>query len=173
MTHLDGIDDVIKNLEKALLNHPENEVRKIGIKASKPIVEAARAKAPVSSGTHYYINSNGDKVSFAPGNLARSIRVIRKFRNDPRSVYVGPRIVAKNASGTYAGSRVNAYYGHFVEYGTTSHKVGYGGKKGATVSGIVAQPYMRPAWDSMKSAAMKIYMRLLEELVFKSVPTNV
>jgi len=173
-----GTEKVVQALEKALgKGWTDQDVRKIVRKGANVIVREAQLRAPVSKAQHYYISPSGARVTFMPGNLKNSIKVLPKFRKDPRGVYVGPKVVRRNVSGSYgAGSRVNAYYAHFVEYGTRSHSVGFKGKhvtgKGATVRGITARPYMRPAYDNKAQEAIDVIMRETWRFIEKRVPTT-
>ena len=171
MNDIVGIDQVIINLRKALVGLPPEEIRAVGIKASQPIVDAARALAPVGTGDGFFFNRKGEKVTVSHGNLRRSIQVLKKWPGDPSGVYIGPKAVRRNASGKYTGDRVNAYYAAMVEFGTAAHRIGYGGNKGPMVQGIKPHPFMRPAFDSTKDAVMNAYYRALESLIFKHAPS--
>lgn len=170
MNDIVGIQQVMDNIRKAILKLPPEEVRKAGIKAVKPIIEMAKALAPVGSNDGFFFNSKGEKVTVAHGNLLRSIGVLKKWSGDPTGIYVGPKAVRRNARGSYKGDRVNAYYAAMVEYGTAAHRIGYKGLKGPMVRGITAKPYMRPAYDAQKDTVLKNYLTLLEELVLKNAP---
>ena len=122
------LDALPKKLQKKLLN-------KAFRKAAKPLIAAAKAKAPVS-GKKSFLSAHGDfkkgarstkLVKHKKGELKRSIGVI--IGKGPLAVaYIGPR---------YGSGKANdAWYAHFVEFGTVKQK---------------AQPFMRPAWDSTKN----------------------
>lgn len=170
MNDIVGIDQTIKNIRKALLQLPPDEVRAVGIKCAQPIIDAAKSLAPVGSNTHFFFNSKNEKVVVTHGNLQRSIQALRKWSGDPTGVYIGPKAVRRNAKGSYTGDRVNAYYAAMVEFGTAAHRIGYGGQKGPMVQGIRPQPFMRPAYDSTKEIVLNMYYRLLETLIFKHAP---
>lgn len=170
MNDIVGIDNCIKSLRKAMLQLPPEEVRRAGIKAAQPIIDMAKSLAPVGSNDGFFFNSKGEKVTVSHGNLQRSIQVLKKWSGDVTGVYVGPKAVRRNARGKYAGDRVNAYYAAMVEFGTAAHRIGYGGNKGPMVQGIKPHPFMRPAYDATKEAVLNLYMRLLEELIFKNAP---
>lgn len=165
-----GTDIVIRNLRKALTGIPPEEIRAATRKVAQPLIDLARSYAPVSKGDHFFFNAKGETVRVVPGNLQRSIQVLSKWNGDPSGIYVGPKIVRRNAKGRYDGSRVNAYYAHFVEYGTASHRIGFGGEKGPRVKGITPRPFMRPAFDSSAAIMLNQYYKALEALVFKHAP---
>ena len=148
--------DAIKTLNKLLKDFELKERRKILRKAARPMVEAARANAPVSSAVHFRYSST-DKASgrirapkgkgkivakYVPGNLKNSIRTLT-FRRDRSAVYVGPKI-AKRQTGfkTYGSNKttVDAYYAHMVEYGTRHYP---------------ARGYMRKAYGQAKQQVLR------------------
>lgn len=87
-------------------------VRRIKVLATKPMQEAIRGLVHNSGRTRRRGNA-----TYVSGNLKLSPRVLPLRKT--QLVYLGIRVV-KQASGTYGqGNRANAWYGHFVEYGTT------------------------------------------------------
>jgi HK97 gp10 family phage protein len=108
-----------------------SQMRQMLTYAAKPIVYAAARKAAKSKRTHYYFKDGKKQAKFTPGHLAKSVQVLKGLRKDQAAVYIGPYISGK-ISGTYGGARSNAYYAHFVEFGTRKQR---------------AQPFMRPALD--------------------------
>lgn len=152
----------IAELAKLLETLPKEfrgEVRKeVLTEAAQPIVQAARAKAPVSDQFHYrYSTPKVAKRMRAPkgmgrvvatymsGNLWKSIRVLNHGRfKKSSSVFIGPK--AGSGKGTFGASesRVDAYYAAMIERGTARQK---------------AQPYMRPAFDETKDQAFDIARR--------------
>lgn len=109
--------------------------KKLADRHSQLFVQAARNRAPVSDEVHVHYNRHGERVEIHPGNLQRSIQVLR-LRRAPYSTFVGPRVV-KSFDGVYSGRRVNAYYAHWVEFGH---------------AGVPAKPYMRPAFMENQDA---------------------
>ena len=99
----------------------EPYIRKSGqadlAEASKGLVQAVKAAAPVGSKPHKrYPKLKGQKAArgsgkvlatYKPGNLKRSMRIM-KFRRSP-SVFVGAKLGLKTADG---------YYGRWVDEGT-------------------------------------------------------
>lgn len=117
------------DIQRALLMMARTEARKIARtalrKASKPIVDAAKAAVPVRTGE--LRKGISVKVDRVRGNDAVQQAVIK--------VKPGPYRPAKSdrAGLSYqAGSRRDVY-GAFVEFGT---------------SDTPAEPFIRPAWDS-------------------------
>lgn len=120
---------------------------------------AAEASAPKSKAIHYRYNTakltkkirapkgSGNKVaSYTPGNLGRSINVL-KFSRAKSKVFVGAKL-ARRATGNFSGRRTDGYYMHFTEKGTKNQGgTGWFGKawersKGR-VFGIMKQEFER------------------------------
>ena len=119
--------------------------------ASKPLIEAAKAKAPVSTRRSVKVTNKDGSKSFyiEKGNLKASIMEIRFRRR--RSGYkgkmkgrkggvllFGPKVNWKPRDKQRFGPSVrsvNAFYAHMVEYGTMNQS---------------PQPFMRPAYESTK-----------------------
>lgn len=154
---VEGIDQLKANIEKALLKHPEAKVRRALTKGAEPLVSSARANVKRSE----------------TGVLSESIRVLKKYGRDPMGVYVGPVFKRKRAASTDGkrpkGEKGNAWYAHFVEYGTDKHNLGYKGKyvsaKGSDHPGSKPYPFMRPAYDNTRGQVMEIMMKEIEKLV--------
>jgi HK97 gp10 family phage protein len=90
---------------------------------------------------------NGDlAATYYPGNLRRSIKTI-VFRNNNTDVFVGPKVRKGQARGDFKGNRVDAYYAHMVEKGTSKQP---------------PQFFMRKSFDSTKNvmkAAIITYLK--------------
>jgi len=136
------IDYILKNMDKKLGKKTVMKALRTG---AKPLVQQAKASAPVGGKktfitAHRHV-SKGAKmtrlVRHRAGELKRSIGVI--VGRGGWSLYIGPRF--GNAM------RANdAWYAHFVEFGTSS--TGWG-------KGITPKPYMRPAWDTKHNYSLK------------------
>lgn len=124
----------LADLEKRLLAFPDRIAKNILSGAMRAgaveIQREARQKAPVSSAPHH-LGKKGQKsyTLIEPGTLKKSIRVRlapRKSRTVPIEYWV------------YVSSKI--YYWKFVEFGTPK---------------MSAQPFMRPAFESKKEAAVE------------------
>lgn len=159
-----------------LSTEAKQDTRNILEQASRPIVEAARANAPVGTKTHYRYNTpkltnllrapNGLGVrvaTYRPGNLRDSIKAIF-FRRAPHSVFIGP-VRSRNPKGTFgpdypfvyeggtfASTRTDGFYAAWIEFG-------------APEVGISPQPFMRPAANTAGPVAMKKVIDLLDRRV--------
>lgn len=111
--------------------------------AVQPLIAAARANAPVDS-----------------GSLQQSIglRLVRYKKGMQLFAVVGPR------RGFGKGGREPANYAHLVEFG---HRINRGKKtlrKGGVSSGEVApKPFLRPAWDANKQEVLDTLSREFAE----------
>lgn len=151
-----GVEDVAKGLREALLKHPESKVRRGLTKASGELVTEAKRMAARAK---RYQNT---------GVLVDSIRVLRKYSKDPLGVYVGP-VFKKRSGSREPGEFGNAWYAHFVEYGTNKHNLGYKGKfvtgKGGDHPGSRSTPFMRPAYDTTRQAVIDRMMVEIEKMI--------
>jgi len=152
--------DLIK-IDKVLARLGQKVGRRRVMKAlrrgAKPLVLSAKRNAPVSGKKSYFTaHSHVSKgaqstrlVLHKPGELKRSIGVIAG--KDRWSLYVGPRFGdAMKAN--------DAWYAHFVEFGTSS--TGWG-------KGIPESPYMRPAWDETYNEVVKEISNELSKAVME------
>lgn len=150
----------LKELEQALMELPKatgrNVVARALTKAGKPIVDAAKAKAPEDTGA-----------------LRQSIQIIvRKRMRNPSLVYavIGPAMgeyrQLKTPVAYVRGWRANAgvkrtyqvggtpgVYGLFVEFGTID---------------TPAHPFMRPAWQANGGVALEIIQTELANEIEKA-----
>lgn len=151
---VEGVDQLMKNLRKLLTSHTEAEIRKALTPATKIIITAAKAKARVARRTITFKLEGGGELTLTPGLLRDSIKVLPKWNQDPLGVYVGPKVSRRRR----AKATAQAFYAHWIEYGTDPHSLGYKGKyvtgKGAKHPGTQKYPYMRPAYDETKEAVM-------------------
>lgn len=120
-------------------------LRTLPAKLSKNIMRAA-----LRAGAVKYREAAKPKIPIRYGPLKKSLRVTTSTKNGVlrASLKVGNK---------------QAWYGHFVEFGTQPHKIkapkGHALKFGQTVvqeiehPGSVAQPFMRPAADESHAAA--------------------
>jgi HK97 gp10 family phage protein len=158
---LEGIEELKRLIEKALLNHKENEVRKVMAKGAKLLVEEAKRNV-----------AGNDSVD--SGVLRDSIQILPKWKGDPLGIYVGPRIKRRRRKKGETGKISDSpFYAAWVEYGTNPHNLGYKGKfvsgKGASHPGARKKPYMRPAYDTQGQAALNAAIDELKKLIESKV----
>jgi HK97 gp10 family phage protein len=140
------LQQVLKKLKEIPLKALSARERKKALrKASKPLIAAARAKAPVMKSRRKATVTlkSGERVTYYPGNLQLSIKEI-SFSKARAAVFVGPKITKRRKGGDEYGKtsgKVDAYYAAMVEYGTRN---------------MPAKPYMRPAFESSKGEVMRI-----------------
>jgi len=111
------------------------EVLKMGV------VKEAQRLAPV--GTKEVISRQYASRTHKPGNLKRSIGVVRGKSKKYPSVYAGPK--SRNVFGKGASS-YDGWYAHMIEFG-------HAGRDGKP---IPPKPFMRPAWDIWKGRTMDL-----------------
>lgn len=151
---LSGIPELMKALERALLKHSVNDVRKSLTRGALVLVDEAKRNVSVNDG----------------GRLQNSIKILPKFNRDPATLYVGPKVIRRFTKKTSQKAKdANPFYAHFTEYGTDPHNLGYKGKyvsvKGADHPGARKQPYMRPAYDTKAQEAINVAMEDLEKMI--------
>lgn len=159
MIKLEGIPELKKALEKALLKHSERDVRKALTRGANIIVDAAKARVTIPDG----------------GRLKESIKILPKWSKDPMGVYVAPKILRRITSKTSQKRKdANPFYAHWWEYGTDPHDLRYQGKfisgtKGGQHPGTRQtgnfNPYMRPAYDNNKQAALNVMLEDLAKMI--------
>jgi HK97 gp10 family phage protein len=152
-----GVDRLTNLLQRALINHTENEVRKVLRRGAQVIADEAKRNVPVDSGL-----------------LRDSIKILPKWRQDPLGMYVGPVVkrrrskrTGKKGAGTV--QKEQPFYAAMVEYGTKKHNLGYKGKfvsgTGGDHPGSDEKPYMRPAYDTKGQEALNVAMDDLKKLI--------
>lgn len=149
---MDELKEISKRMDQLDFALRSQIRREVLTKAAQPLVDAARELAPQSERVHYdYGKSSGDhRITYYPGNLKKSIRVL-EFRKSP-SVFVGPKVVKKARAKAYGRNErnVNAFYASMVEFGTARTS---------------AQPYMRPALDRTKGTILMVAEREFRKVV--------
>lgn len=113
------IDAVMRNLRGVLVDYNEKDRRAITRKAAQKIAVAAR-RAPGFSDSKkpHTRTSGGQQITYQPGNLRRSLRVLSLRKT--QDAYVGPQF-AKRKSTTYGGigQPVDGYYAAML-YGSAA-----------------------------------------------------
>ena len=149
-------------LEAVLKKMPSRVARKPQMKAFRKggriLVKEMRSRAPISTKVPFEsIHRNYSKgkasvksVTHKKGELRRAIKTKMKTNNGMVTMWVGP------ISG--AGEKNDAWYAHFVEFGTAGFTPKRGPYKGKFVSGQSPQPFVRPAFDQKKDEVADIVM---------------
>jgi HK97 gp10 family phage protein len=157
----------------------KKELLKVFRKAAKPLIDAARSSAPVGKRKAFFVmqrSASKGKYKYrlskhGMGTLKRSIGAVAG-RGLNAALYIGPR------SGKKGTVEFNAWYAHFVEYGTRGYTVKKdtkiptpGGivtlKAGTFVPGQRPQAFMRKAWDSANGQSYQIIRAELKALFTK------
>lgn len=141
LRHIDGLAKLNDALKQLPDNVAKNILRRSVYAGAKVIRDNARDRAPVFTGSV----SEGHPP---PGTLKRSIvmKQIAALSGKYRQTFFvavrkGKKYQKQGKKGTLSQ---DAYYAGWVEYG----HVAKGGKS------VPAHPFMRPAWDSGKDAAL-------------------
>jgi HK97 gp10 family phage protein len=142
------IEDIVRILDQITGRFDRKTLKMVMDRAAQPMLATARRLAPKHPKAHSMYNtpklSNNlrapkgmgvKSATFQPGNLSRAIQIMAHgpFKRSA-ATYIGPRYPI--------GTKKNvAPYAHMVEFGTAKQK---------------AQPYMRPAFESMKEMSYRI-----------------
>lgn len=140
------IDILIRKLN-AVSDQAKKDSRQALGEGAKPLISAIKANAPVSDGPHVRYKGNM-KITYHPGNLRRGIKKLL-FRRSP-AVFIGPKVDKTASAVEYKGNKVDAYYAHWVEFGTVSQP---------------PQPFVRPAAESVGPAALNIAAKALKRKI--------
>jgi len=100
---LNRVISAIRGISPALTK----DVKKELAMAAKPLMQSIKSAAPRGKRSHTRESGGGQRVTYKPGNLKRSYRVLN-FRRAKTGVYVGVKL----------GGSVDGYYAHFVNDGT-------------------------------------------------------
>lgn len=133
-----GMNTIAINLDKLRKEFGDKAIKKIQEEAGKLIINSAKAKVPVSKKPHNRYSNGKIVATYYPGNLKKSIGIVKFKQKKGKITFVGPRLAKNQTGGDFKGNKTDGYYGHFIEYGTKA--------------GQSAQPYMRPAYDETKDA---------------------
>jgi len=77
--------------------------------AAKPVVSNLQANTPVGTRTHKRYSNGSVVATYSPGNLKKSIKVLR-FAGSKSAVFVGPSVGKKKPN--------DGYYARFIQFGT-------------------------------------------------------
>jgi len=119
----------------------ESERKKMLEYAAVPLVDELQRRAPVGSRIHTSYKSRksggGQQGRYYPGNLKKSFQALDLKKSS--AVIVGAKLT-KGGRGNFGLGRYNAYYLHWVEYGTSK---------------MAARPFVRPSWISAAPHCIK------------------
>ena len=140
-----------------------SERRKAFRKAADPLVKSARANIHDSDGPHYRQSKKegiSRRITYWPGNLRKSVRKLT-FRRSP-SIWVGPKVDKRAGSDNYGQSstKVDAYYAHWVEYGTRLNQKHR------------SRGYMRRSYEATKNEVLRISKDELTKKVNEWIKEN-
>lgn len=157
------IDKLFAKFKKLPPKVRESERKKAARIAAEPLVQTARSNVNDSDGPHYRQSKKegiNRRITYWPGNLRKAIKKL-SFRKSP-SIWVGPKVDKRAGSDNYGqtASKVDAYYAHFVEYGTRldqKHR---------------SRAYMRRAYDARRLEVLRILENELTKRIEKWVDEN-
>lgn len=118
-----------------LVARATDNVRPAAQAGAQVYYDAVKAAAPVGQSVHH---TKGKKLTFQPGNLRDSIyqAYADKESTDRKAVY------------RVSYNRTKAFYGHFVERGTSK---------------MAARPFIRPSYDAQRQKAIEAARRALRK----------
>jgi HK97 gp10 family phage protein len=153
LQHIKGLSELSAALKELPLRIARNALRQSVARGAVVIRDEAKAKAPVSSGP----SAPGDTL---PGTLKRSIVIKHdRERSTPTSqtYVVAVRHGKQYRNQGKKGNRSqDAYYWRWVEFGTVK---------------MSARPFMRPAFETQKEAAVQEIARVLAERIAQEART--
>lgn len=155
---IEGLDELFNSLKKLPHKVSYKAILKAERKAAKPIVKAARSKAPMSKLTR--VDWWGKRRTISPGDLKKSIGTITGRNKTDPTIWVGPKVSRGKKK-----KKHDAWWAHFVEFGTAGYTVRKGPLKGRFFPGQAAQPFMRPAYDKHQKEVVEIMAKELGEIV--------
>lgn len=123
------VSDAIKVLDR-FSRGLETERKKMLEYAAIPLVTELQRRAPIGSHIHHSYKDGKQTGKYYPGNLRKSFRILDLRKSS--AVVVGAKLT-KGGRGNFGLGRYNAYYLHFLEFGT---------------SRMPARPFVRPSWVS-------------------------
>jgi HK97 gp10 family phage protein len=109
---------------------------------SKTVMKNALKKAAVPIRDEAIQNAPGGPT----GNLKKGIKISTQLTRRQR------RYRKLGEAEVFVGTAPPAYHGHLVEFGTIEREW----KSGKSTGRMTGKPFLRPAWDAKKGAALKI-----------------
>lgn len=143
---LEGLEETVANLGELPKSTGRNAIVRAARKAAAPILADAKAMVPVREGLlRQTLTISNVRVRRGNQNTVGAVVVWVPFTNSYRTLskpvaYVrGPN---RGQSRTYQIGSDPGVYANFVEFGTSNSP---------------ARPFLRPAWDRNKEAALAIF----------------
>lgn len=169
------LNQIGKKFKKLIKSLDEKTLKETLSYSAEPLVQALRQGAPQSRYKHHRYstpklvkklrapNGKGVRVAtYGPGNLKRSMKKLA-LRRMKKGIMIGPKFAKRgSATGVFNNSvRVDGYYAHFVEKGT-SKQSGQGFIKSATdrTRGVVL--------SRLEKSFEKLLVREIKKLGFES-----
>lgn len=161
------VNGAVKTLEKLFYNF-EQERKTMLTDAAQPMVDAMRQGAPEGAKIHIRYPSKPKGTPRAPkgqgrpiatyykGNLKKSFQIL-DLKRATQSVVVGAKLAKGQGKGVFGGSKFDAYYLHWVEFGH--------GK-------VAPKPFVRPAIISASPAVIKRMMKAADHFAAKFARQN-
>lgn len=140
---LNRVVSAIRGISPAITKEAKDELAK----SAKPLMQAIKSAAPRGKRSHTRIAAGGERVTYRPGNLKRSYRVL-KFRRAKTAVFVGVKL----------GGKVDGYYAHMVNDGTVD--AGYGASQNA-------QKFVEKGVNSIGNAVLTDSVNRIKKIVSK------
>jgi len=122
--------------------------------AAPVLISAIQARAPESGEPHNRYSGGQVKATYYPGNLRRAFRTLQ-FRRSA-AIFVGPRLDKSGSGGEFRGSRADAYYAHWVEFG-------------APAAGLPPNPFVKPAADAVGAFTLRLATEFLKRKIEAAV----
>ena len=118
--------------------------------AAKKFIPAMQSNIKDSKGKHYrYRKSDGKKITYYPGNLRKSNKVMTFKKANPLAVFVGPKGYRGKSTSMGLGNTADGYYAPFVHDGTERH---------------TANPFVKKAFSSARGEALRELKRKVENV---------
>jgi HK97 gp10 family phage protein len=129
------LDQISRKFQKLFKSLDEKTLDDVLTYSAQPLIQALKVGAPRSKRRHFRYdtpklvrgvrapNGRGVKVAtFEPGNLGRAMKKLA-LRRLKKAIMIGPKTRRGNNKGVFNTDRkVDGYYAHFVEKGTTKQR---------------------------------------------------
>lgn len=147
------LNDAIRKLNKVSVT-AKRESQQAFRQAAPLLISAIQGRAPESEGPHSRYSGGKIAATYYPGNLRRAFKTLT-FRRSA-AVFVGPKVDKSGSGGQFRGSRTDAYYAHWVEFG-------------APAAGLPPRPFVKPAVDAAGAATLRVATEFLKRKIEASV----